>query len=82
MELGVSQDRRGHQLLLLDPEGFACCSVLVEVRDSPVMILFGVLDQWGRDGGIIRDEPPVVPTFSQEHPQGLEGVWDGPLLDD
>ena len=54
MELGVSQDGGGHQLLLHDPEGFDRSGVLVEVRDPLVLILFGVLHQRCRNGGVIR----------------------------
>ena len=58
----------GHQLLLHDPKGFDRSGVLVEVRDPLVLILFGVLDQQCRNGGLISNEPPVLTTLSQERP--------------
>ena len=47
-----------------------------------MLISFGVLDKRRGDGGVIRDEAPVIPALSQEGSESLQSVRDWPILDD
>ena len=47
-----------------------------------MLVLLGVLDQRGGDGGVIRDESAIVSALPQERSQSLEDVRNGPILDD
>ena len=46
-----------------------------------MLFLLSVLDKGCRDGGVVFDEPSIVSAFPQECPKGLQGVGDGPILD-
>ena len=47
-----------------------------------MLVLFSVLDQQGRQGGVVGNETTVILTLAQEGSQGLQGVWGGPIFDD
>ena len=66
VELGVSQDGSGHQLLLHGAEGSDSSCALLEMWNPFVLVLLRVLDKWRGDGSIVRDEAPVIPAFPQE----------------
>ena len=63
LELRVCQNGCGYQLLLHQPEGLDSRGVLVELRNSFLLFLSGILDEGCRNGGIVVDEPPAVPAL-------------------
>ena len=47
-----------------------------------MLVVLGVLYQWGRQGVVICDEPPVVPALAQEGAERLQCGGQGPVPDD
>ena len=47
-----------------------------------MLVLLSILDQGGREGSVICDESPIIPTLSQKCPEGLDVMRDGPILYD
>ena len=73
MELGVSKDGRGEKELFELAESLNRGAILCQLRDEVVLFFLSVLNQGGRDSGIVRDELAVVPTLSEEGPKSLQG---------
>ena len=47
-----------------------------------MLVLPGVLNQRGGEGGVVRNEPAVIPTLPKERSQGLDSAGDRPVLND
>ena len=71
---GYGQYWCGRQLLLHQSESADGSGVLMKVRNPLVLFLLSVLYEGCRDGGVVFNEPSIVPAFSPRMPSRFLSV--------
>ena len=81
MEPWVGQDGSGEQGLFQLAESLHCGIIFFHPGNRFLPFPLSVLNQRGCNGGIPRNEAPIIPTLAQEGPQCLDVFRDRPLSD-